>query len=49
MILAARSAARPGRIVLRVLEPIPPGLSRTVFTALLEERIEAASAELAGG
>ena len=40
--------ARRGRIVLRVLEPIPPGLSRAAFMALLEERIETASAELAG-
>ena len=39
---------RPGRIVLRVLEPIPPGLSRAAFTAVLEERIETASAALAG-
>ena len=39
---------RPGRIVLRVLAPIPPGLPRAAFTALLEERIETASAELAG-
>ena len=38
---------RPGRIVLRVLAPIPPGLSRAAFTATLEARIETATAALA--
>ena len=33
---------RPGRIVLRALEPIPPGLSRDAFMATLRERIETA-------
>jgi 1-acyl-sn-glycerol-3-phosphate acyltransferase len=38
---------RPGRAVIRFLEPIPPGLDRKAFMALLEERIETASAALA--
>lgn len=33
---------RPGRIVLRVLEPIPPGLPRDAFMAALRARIETA-------
>jgi 1-acyl-sn-glycerol-3-phosphate acyltransferase len=32
---------RPGRAVVELLEPIPPGLDRHRFMALLEERIEA--------
>lgn len=31
---------RPGRAVVEFLEPIPPGLGRTAFMALLEQRIE---------
>ncbi len=31
---------RPGRAVVEMLEPIPPGLDRRRFMALLEERIE---------
>lgn len=34
---------RPGTIVFEFLEPIPPGLKRAAFMALLEERIETAS------
>lgn len=37
---------QPGRIVVQFLPPIPPGLDRKVFMRELEERIEAASAEL---
>lgn len=33
---------RPGRIVLRVLDPIAPGLARAAFMADLERRIETA-------
>lgn len=40
---------RPGRIVLRVLEPIPPGLSRAAFAAELERRIEAGVRALPDG
>ena len=36
----------PGTIVFEYLEPIPPGLKRAEFMRLLEERIEAKSAEL---
>jgi 1-acyl-sn-glycerol-3-phosphate acyltransferase len=38
---------RPGTIVLEFLEPIPPGLRSREFMALLEGRIEAATARLA--
>lgn len=41
-----RFAKRPGTIRMEVLEPIPPGLSRKVFMATLEERIESATARL---
>lgn len=34
---------RPGTIVIEFLTPIPPGLDRTIFHALLRDRIEAAS------
>jgi 1-acyl-sn-glycerol-3-phosphate acyltransferase len=34
---------RPGTIVLQFLEPIPPGLKRDAFMALLQERIERAT------
>ena len=34
---------QPGTIVLEFLEPIPPGLKRARFMALLEERIETAT------
>jgi 1-acyl-sn-glycerol-3-phosphate acyltransferase len=37
---------RPGTITLELLEPIPPGLDRRSFMALLEERIETRTAEL---
>lgn len=36
----------PGHIIVEVLEPIPPGLSRDAFMAELEKRIETASAAL---
>jgi 1-acyl-sn-glycerol-3-phosphate acyltransferase len=36
----------PGLIVFEYLEPIPPGLKRAEFMRILEERIEAKSAEL---
>jgi len=38
---------RPGCIVLEFLEPIPPGLPRRDFVAILEQRIGTASARLA--
>jgi 1-acyl-sn-glycerol-3-phosphate acyltransferase len=38
---------RPGTLVVEFLPAIPPGLPRREFMALLEERIEAASARLA--
>ncbi len=38
---------RPGRITVEFLPPIPPGLKRREFMALLEERIESASTRLA--
>ncbi|HKY17685.1 MAG TPA: lysophospholipid acyltransferase family protein [Rhizomicrobium sp.] len=37
---------RPGIIVLQFLEPIPPGLKREPFMALLQTRIETATAAL---
>ncbi len=37
---------RPGTIVLEFLEPIAPGLRRDAFMALLQERIESATAAL---
>jgi 1-acyl-sn-glycerol-3-phosphate acyltransferase len=37
---------RPGTIVLEFLEPIPPGMKRQAFMALLEERIEAGTSRL---
>jgi 1-acyl-sn-glycerol-3-phosphate acyltransferase len=37
---------RPGTIVLQFLEPIPPGLTRDAFMALLQERIEQATTAL---
>ena len=40
-------AKRPGHAVIQFLEPIPPGMERKAFMALLEERIETASAALA--
>ncbi|MDX1424944.1 MAG: lysophospholipid acyltransferase family protein [Kiloniellales bacterium] len=39
---------RPGRIVVELLPPIPPGLSRGDFMARLESSIEEASARLCG-
>ena len=36
----------PGRIVIELLAPIPPGLPKTQFMAELESRIEAATARL---
>ena len=47
--LGAQAALKkPGTIVLEILPPIPPGLPRATFMAELEERIETASARLAG-
>ncbi|MFW5833646.1 MAG: lysophospholipid acyltransferase family protein [Pseudomonadota bacterium] len=40
---------RPGRAVIEFLEPIEPGMERKAFMALLEDRIETASARLAAG
>ncbi len=37
---------RPGRIVLEVLEPIPPGTDRKAFQAQLKERLEGATERL---
>ena len=37
---------RPGTIVVAFLPPIPPGLPRAEFAAILEERIESATAKL---
>ena len=37
---------RPGRAVVEFLEPIPPGLERAAFMAVLEERIETGSNRL---
>jgi 1-acyl-sn-glycerol-3-phosphate acyltransferase len=37
---------RPGTIVLEFLAPIPPGMKRAAFMALLEERIETATNRL---
>jgi 1-acyl-sn-glycerol-3-phosphate acyltransferase len=37
---------KPGTAVMEALEPIPPGLDRATFMALLEERIEGRSNEL---
>jgi 1-acyl-sn-glycerol-3-phosphate acyltransferase len=39
---------RPGRIVVEILPPIPPGLSRGAFMARLETAIEEACARLSG-
>ncbi len=36
----------PGTITVEFLDPIPPGLDRTTFASLLQERIETASAAL---
>lgn len=36
----------PGTITVEFLEPLPPGLDRTTFMRLLEERIETATARL---
>jgi 1-acyl-sn-glycerol-3-phosphate acyltransferase len=36
----------PGMIVLQFLEPIPPGLKRDAFMALLQQRIESATTAL---
>tara|TARA_R110002020_G_scaffold451607_2_gene665683 strand:- start:10189 stop:10929 length:741 start_codon:yes stop_codon:yes gene_type:complete len=37
---------RPGVVVVEFLEPIPPGLDRASFLAILEQQIEEASARL---
>ena len=37
---------RPGKIVVEYLEPIAPGLSKDVFLALLQERMETATNRL---
>jgi len=39
---------KPGTIVVEFLEPIPPGLARKEFMAVLQERIETATARLTG-
>jgi len=39
---------KPGTITLQFLEPIPPGLKRSAFMPILEERIETATAKLIG-
>lgn len=36
----------PGTIIVEFLDPIPPGLSRKEFRALLEERLEAGATQL---
>ena len=41
-----RFVLTPGTMVVEFLQPIAPGLERTAFQALLEERIETASARL---
>jgi 1-acyl-sn-glycerol-3-phosphate acyltransferase len=43
-----RFVMRPGTIIVEFLEPIPPGLERDAFMALLKERIETASNGLIG-
>jgi 1-acyl-sn-glycerol-3-phosphate acyltransferase len=43
-----RFVMRPGTIIVEFLEPIPPGLEREAFMALLKERIETASNRLIG-
>jgi 1-acyl-sn-glycerol-3-phosphate acyltransferase len=43
----ARAVKRPGTITVELLEPIPPGLERRAFMALLEARIEARARALA--
>lgn len=40
---------RPGKAIIDILPPIAPGLPRTEFQALVQERIETASNALAGG
>ncbi|GJE39935.1 lysophospholipid acyltransferase family protein [Methylobacterium persicinum] len=40
---------RPGKAIIDILPPIAPGLPRTEFQALVQERIEAASNVLVGG
>jgi 1-acyl-sn-glycerol-3-phosphate acyltransferase len=37
---------RPGKVVIEILDPIPPGLSRDVFLQELQDRIETASNRL---
>lgn len=37
---------KPGRIIVEFLEPIPPGLKRTEFMQLLQQRIENATAKI---
>ena len=39
-------AKKPGTITLQFLEPIPPGLKRPAFMALLQDRIETATKKL---
>ena len=39
---------KPGTIVVEFLEPIPPGLPRKAFTAILQDRIETGTARLTG-
>ena len=42
-------SVHPGRVTIAFLEPIAPGLDKQSFLQLLEERIEAATAELIAG
>jgi 1-acyl-sn-glycerol-3-phosphate acyltransferase len=37
---------KPGTVTMEFLEPIPPGMERAAFMALLQERIETASERL---
>jgi 1-acyl-sn-glycerol-3-phosphate acyltransferase len=37
---------KPGTVLVEILDPIPPGLNRDEFYALLQERIETATARL---
>ena len=41
-----RIGIRPGTIVAEILEPIPPGLSKSEFAARMQEAIESATARL---
>jgi 1-acyl-sn-glycerol-3-phosphate acyltransferase len=43
---ARQRPGKPGRIVVEILEPIPPGLPRKAFMAQLQDQIETATARL---